>query len=189
MRRWRRNTFFWNFFQGNIFQSSLDLLGVTRYDLLSVPLPSNLSDPRQLIPTLTLGFCFLGHPTPLSLRMVSCSSCLERVRGVPPFRGSIFFVTTGRYFTPGFFRVETTLCLTRWPETLPVWAVPLNQRGHVVLDDASTIPSLIVDHSHLLNEVTASGSRLIAFSSRFRRLIPVSRRGMMLSPLHLGDRS
>ena len=32
-----------------------------------------------------------------------------------------------------------------------------------MLDDASTIASLIVDLSHLLNEVTAFGSRLIAF--------------------------
>jgi hypothetical protein len=32
-----------------------------------------------------------------------------------------------------------------------------------VLDDASSIPSLIVDLNHLLDEVTTSGSRLIAF--------------------------
>ena len=32
-----------------------------------------------------------------------------------------------------------------------------------MLDDASSIPSLIVNLSHLLNEVTTSGSRFIAF--------------------------
>ena len=32
-----------------------------------------------------------------------------------------------------------------------------------MLDDASTIPLLIVDRSHLLDEVTPSGSQLIAF--------------------------
>jgi len=38
-----------------------------------------------------------------------------------------------------------------------------NQRWQVVLDDASNIPSLI-DRSHLLDEVAASGSRFIAFT-------------------------
>ena len=32
--------------------------------------------------------------------------------------------------------------------------LPLNQRGQVLLDDASTTASLIVDHSHLLDGIT-----------------------------------
>ena len=57
---------------------------------MQVPLASNLPDPRQLIPNITLGLSFLGHLVPPSLRMVSCSSRLESVRGVTPFRVSIF---------------------------------------------------------------------------------------------------
>ena len=38
-----------------------------------------------------------------------------------------------------------------------------NQCWQVVLDDASNIP-LLIDHSHLLDEVAASGSRFIAFT-------------------------
>ncbi len=39
-----------------------------------------------------------------------------------------------------------------------------SRRWQVLADDASSIPSFIIDHSHLLNEVTTFGSRLIAFS-------------------------
>lgn len=39
----------------------------------------------------------------------------------------------------------------------------VSQRWPVLLDDASTIASLIVDLSHLLDAVTMSGSRLSAF--------------------------
>jgi hypothetical protein len=38
-----------------------------------------------------------------------------------------------------------------------------SRRWQVVLADASSIPSFVIDPSHLLNEVTAFGSRLIAF--------------------------
>ena len=49
--------------------------------------------------------------------------------------------------------------------------LPLNQCGQVLLDDASTTASLVVDLSHLLDGITASGSQCSAFSSRFSRLI------------------
>lgn len=42
-----------------------------------------------------------------------------------------------------------------------------NQRWPVLLDDASTIASLVVSHSHRLDGITASGSQCSAFSSRF----------------------
>ena len=36
--------------------------------------------------------------------------------------------------------------------------LPVNQRRQVVLDDASTIASLVVSHSHLLDGIATSGS-------------------------------
>jgi hypothetical protein len=36
--------------------------------------------------------------------------------------------------------------------------LPLNQRGQVLLDDASTIASLVVSLSHLLDGIATSGS-------------------------------
>ena len=36
--------------------------------------------------------------------------------------------------------------------------LPFNQRGQVLLDDASTTVSLIVSHSHLLDGIATSGS-------------------------------
>ena len=55
-------------------------------------------------------------------------------------------------------------------DTYPFWTEPINQRWLVVLDDASTTASLIVDHSHLLDGITTSGSPYSAVSSRFNRL-------------------
>ena len=55
-------------------------------------------------------------------------------------------------------------------DTRPFWAGPGNQRRPVHLDDASTTASLIVDHSHLLDGITTSGSPYSAVSSRFNRL-------------------
>lgn len=137
---------------------------------MPVPLSSNLPDPRQLIPTITLGICFLGHPAPLGLRMVSCSSYLESVRGVPPFRVFIFrdrrsvlyagFVLSG--YCVRFDHTASNLVLLN-----PALFLRTSQRWQVVLHDASSIPSLIVDPSHLLDEVTVFGSRLIAFLPRF----------------------
>ena len=48
-------------------------------------------------------------------------------------------------------------------DTYPFWTGPVNQRWPVLLDDASTVSLLIIDRSHLLDEVTPSGSQLIAF--------------------------
>ena len=49
--------------------------------------------------------------------------------------------------------------------------LPLNQRGQVLLDDASTTASLIVSLSHVLDGITMSGSSYAAVSARFWRLI------------------
>lgn len=55
-------------------------------------------------------------------------------------------------------------------DTYPFWTGPDNQGRPVLLDDASTTASLIVDHSHLLDGITTSGSSYSAVSSRFNRL-------------------
>ena len=55
--------------------------------------------------------------------------------------------------------------------------LPINQRGQVLLDDASTTASLIVDLSHRLDGITTSGSPYSAFSSRFCPLITSRRVG------------
>jgi hypothetical protein len=60
--------------------------------------------------------------------------------------------------------------LTPPPKILSLLGLPLNQRGQVLLDDASTTASLIVDHSHLLDGMITSGSSSSAFLSRFSRL-------------------
>jgi hypothetical protein len=51
-------------------------------------------------------------------------------------------------------------CLA-WNQSL--LGLPVNQRGQGLPDDASNIPSGLI-HSHLLDEVTPSGSELIAFT-------------------------
>ena len=92
----------------------------------------------------------------------------RRGYSVPQIDG---FVTLGRCFTPvsmwsGYnVRFEHVARDTR-----PFWAGPGNQRRPVHLDDASTTASLIVDHSHLLDGITTSGSPYSAVSSRFNRL-------------------
>ena len=164
MRFCRRKTFRWNFFQGNDFQTSLGFFA----GAISSDLRQYLYHPIYRIHvslSQLLGWAFASwvilHPL-WYLAGSLLGLCRELQRGECPFS-----VTLGRYFTPGFFRVDTTFRLTTWPETLPFWVVPANQRWHVVLDDASSIPLLIANHSHLLNEVTTVGSQLIAFLPRF----------------------
>ena len=73
-------------------------------------------------------------------------------------------VTVGWYFTPGSVRVVTIHRATVWPGTNPFWAcLPKGQRWQGLPDDASNIPSSLI-HSHQLDEVTTSGSWLIAFT-------------------------
>jgi hypothetical protein len=55
-------------------------------------------------------------------------------------------------------------------DTYPFWTGPINQRWPVLLDDASTTASLVVNLSHLLDGITKSGSSYSAVSSRFSRL-------------------
>ena len=105
--------------------------------------------------------------------MVSCSgwfSSPESDRGVTPFRVSIFRdlrsilyagVVPSEYYVH-FDHAASTLVLLN-PALRCVFHTP-NQRWQVLLDDASSIPSFIINPSHWLDEVTTSGSRLIAFS-------------------------
>lgn len=53
--------------------------------------------------------------------------------------------------------------------------LPRNQRGQVVLHDASTIASLVVSLSHLLDGITMSGSPYSAF---FSPLLPVDNQSL-----------
>ena len=84
-------------------QSGLDLRPVfTTLDTLyplrlpktqthSVPMPSRVPALRQLIPGITLGLCFLGHPTPPWLTAGYLLQLdLREPRRVSPFRVSIF---------------------------------------------------------------------------------------------------
>ena len=66
-----------------------------------------------------------------------------------------------------------------WPRYLPFWAC-LFQRWQVLLYGASTTASLIVSHSHLLDGIAASGSRLSAVSSRFYPLMTSRQAGIGL---------
>ncbi len=56
----------------------------------SLFISSNLPDPRQPIPNVTLGFSFLGHPTPPVLSAWSPTLQGECYWRVSPFRVSIF---------------------------------------------------------------------------------------------------
>lgn len=80
-------------------------------------------------------------------------------------------MTLGRCFTPVSVRGGYYVRFDHVAQdTHPFWTRPVNQRRPVVLHDASTTASLVVDHSHLLDGITTSGSLYSAFSSRFSRL-------------------
>ncbi len=70
----------------------------------------------------------------------------------------------------------------------PFWACE-SAVPQVVLDDASTIPSLIVIHSHLLDGITTSASSLPPFLPSSDPRLPDARQGKVLSLHHLEGRS
>jgi hypothetical protein len=66
----------------------------------------------------------------------------------------------------------------------PFWVRPGSQRRPALHDDASTVPSLIVTHSQLLDAVASSGSTLSAFPyplSTFEDRSPAEGRCCLLS--------
>ena len=101
----------------------------------------------------------MGHPAPPRYLAGAYSCKDENDGGVTPFRKIDGFVTVGRCFTPvsvwsGYYtRIDRVA-----QDTHPFWAGPVNQCRPVHLDDASTTASLVVDPSHLLDGITASGS-------------------------------
>ena len=84
----------------------------------SAPMPSRVPAPRQPIPGITLGLCFLGHPSHQGIRLGRLLPSLREplmglrsVRSVCPFS-----VTLGRHCTPRpSYRVNTTYANTTWP--------------------------------------------------------------------------
>jgi hypothetical protein len=80
-------------------------------------------------------------------------------------------VTLGCCFTPVSVRDGYSVRFDHVAQdTHPFWTRPVNQRRPVVLHDASTTASLIVNLSHLLDGITTSGSPYSAVSARFSQL-------------------
>ncbi len=75
------------------------------------------------------------------------------------------------------------------PETVPFWALPVSQVWQVLHDDASTTPSLIVIHGHLLGAMTTLASRLSPFLPASDPRLPDARQGKVLSLHHLEGKS
>ncbi|MBI1877894.1 MAG: hypothetical protein HYR94_06650 [Chloroflexi bacterium] len=98
--------------------------------------------------------------------MVACSVKSESLKRVTPFPNSM-----GRdrrlLLYAGIRSSDCYVSLDNVAWIPSLLGLPLNQRGQVLLDDASTIASLIVSPSHLLDGITMSGSPYSAFSSRF----------------------
>jgi hypothetical protein len=132
MRCWSRRTFFWIFFQGNVRQSSvrcllsllLAFLATSAQDLNSFstsafPYTGLTPACRQTglrIPGITLGICFLSHPSRQGIRPGRLLR--QRRRTVDGLLRSVcpFSVTLGRHCTPRpSYRVNTTYAHTTWP--------------------------------------------------------------------------
>ena len=84
--------------------------------------------------------------------------------------------------------VATHLCTVQ-PETIPIWVLPISQIWQVLHDDASTVPSLIVIHSHLLDGITALARRLPPFLPASDPRLPDVRQEKVLSLHHLEGKS
>ena len=87
--------------------------------------------------------------------------------------------------------MDTLYDLTTGSGTVPVWACLSVSVGRLCIDGASVTSSIII-HSYLLDEVTVSDLRFIAFCSCLLTAdsdprLPCTRQGIMPSPVHLGD--
>ena len=91
------------------------------------------------------------------MRLVACSDNAESRQRITPFPNSMGCdlrlllyagIRSSGYYVP--------LDDVAWIPSL--LGLPLNQRRQVVLDDASTIASLIISHSHRLDGIATSGS-------------------------------
>ena len=164
----------------------------------SVPMSSRVPALRQPIPGVTLGLCFLGHPTPSGLAAWSpAPASSERAPDGFPCSGATLpgCRPSLRDFRVVLYAVShvssenhvTLEYVAEWghfpfgPASQPFW--------QVLTHDASNIPSLPT-HSHLLGAVAACGWQLIPFSPLHSAVrVPRAQRRVMQSPLHLGGRS
>ena len=161
-----------------------------------MPVSSRIPAPRQPIPGITQSLRFLGHPTPLQ-HPAWLPSFLQRAATGFPVPDVPCFVTLGWCFTPVSIRVVTMRQCTAWPEHLPFWAclsTGLASCAHLHracaqrkcrCDDASTTPSLIVIHSHLLDGIAASLCSLPPSLPASDPRLPNARLGRVLSLHHL----
>ena len=135
-------------------------------------MPSRVLTLRLLIPSITLGLRFLGHPTPSRLTAWSPSP------GLPERAPDGFPRSVGRLVRDCRLLLYAGILSDGYhaPSDGVTW-IPsrlgtcLFQRWQGLLYDASTTASLIVSHSHLLDGLVASGSRLSAVLSRFYPLM------------------
>jgi hypothetical protein len=152
--------------------------------------PTHVCISRPLQPSIST----LGHPIHRGIRPGRLLSSREPSVGysVPSVH---WFVTLGWYFSPegdNKRRVSFEWSPCAWvryglrPD--PFWACE-SAVPQVVLDDASTIPSLIVIHSHLLDGITTSASSLPPFLPSSDPRLPDARQGKVLSLHHLEGRS
>ena len=100
------------------------------------------------------------------MRLVTYSDIPESRQRVTPFRRLMacdlrLLLYAGIHSSGYYVPVDDVA----WIRSL--LGLPLNQRGQVLLDDASTTASLIVSLSHLLDGITTFGSPHSAVSARF----------------------
>jgi hypothetical protein len=89
--------------------------------------------------------------------LVAYSDETESLKRVIPFPNSIgrdlrLLLYAGIHSSDYYVPLDNVA----WIQSL--LGLPLNQRGQVLLDDASTIASLVVSPSHLLDGIATSGS-------------------------------
>ena len=128
-----------------------------RHIRLIAPLPSRIPAPRQPISGITQSLSFLGHPSRWGIWLVAYSVKAESLKRVTPFhrlmgRDRRLLLYAGIHSDGCYVPLDDVAWI---PSLL---GLPLNQRRQVLLDDASTIASLVVSHSHRLDGITASGS-------------------------------
>jgi hypothetical protein len=126
-----------------------------------VPVSSRAPTLRQPIPGITLGLCFLGHPTPPGLTAWSpAPASPERAPGGLLRSVCPFSVTLGWYYTPcPTSRVDTMYARTTWPvETNPLLGLPTSQFGRLVI-------TTLLTYLRRLSIVTCLGRSPLSASS------------------------
>jgi hypothetical protein len=111
----------------------------------------------QALRRLRLGPWLLGASYPLGHALVTCSVIAESRQRVIPFPRSMgcdrrLLLYAGIHLSGCYGPLDNVARIQS------LLGLPVNQRGQVVLDDASTIASLVVSHRHLLDGIATSGS-------------------------------